>query len=753
MTNTEMQWIPLRALVRSEQNARTIPGSDDAMRELEASIAAHGLLENLVVRAAKDGRRKTYAVIAGGRRLQALQNLARKRRSKFTGGTEVPCRVIDEDAVDEELSLAENTNRVDMHPIDQVTTFRKLTEHGLTTRAIANRFGLTVRTVERRLRLGGVAPAILEEAKRDRLSLDHLEAFAATADQTRQMEVWNRVRNQGYPPGPAWIRSELKRDSMSAASPRARFVGVKAYKAAGGKIEVDLFGEEDDRNVRILNVRLLNELASRKLKAAAEALGGGWRWIETRLESEWNVTHWFAVLKGQPEPPTDEDHAKLARIVQQRDELASRLDDADLGGEERDKLIAEYDRLDDESQRQDEEMYGRVSYTAEQKACSGCLLTIGDEGELAMHRGLVRPADRDLIPAETDPAPAGAPAPESGPAPVAASANTSVPANDAAETETSAGTGEAAARPAANEPAPQPPVARNDYTPPICETPAAGTNRETAATHDAGLKVKTADELRVIRTALVKAQLAGDFAAAFDLAAYQLALSVFGPPRAADRHPTSLRITATADAPDGTSPHETDAFTAASPGVELLETNARDLALDWLNADDDRERFAAFRRLSLEARRNLFAAAVSRSVMPQLSFDPGARAETEAVIEALDIPFHSLYRPTLDGFWRQIGRKEMLAIADGVLGKDWAEAHASDRKDTLARAMAAAFGKETPPADAGISPEARARALQWTPVGFEPQRETASGPDDDITFGPEDADSGDEPAAAVPDWM
>ena len=249
---------------------------------------------------------------------------------------------------------------------------------------------------------------------------------------------------------------------------------------------------------------------------------------------------------------------------------------------------------------------------------------------------------------------------------------------------------------------------RNDYTPPICETPAAGANPETAVTHDAGLKVKVADELRVIRMSLVKAQLATDFAAAFDLAAYQLALSVFGPPRAADRDPTSLRITATADAPDGRPPHETDAFTAASPGVELLKTNAGDLDLEWLNAGGDRERFDAFRRLSLEARRNLFAAAVGRSVVPQLSFDPGARAETEAVIEALEIPFHSLYRPTLDGFWRQIGRREMLAIADGVLEQAWAEAHASDRKDALARALATAFGKETPPTEAGISPEARA---------------------------------------------
>ena len=97
-------------------------------------------------------------MIGGGRRLEALQNLAKKPKSKIRTTTTVPCRIIPRDAVDEELSLAENTVRVDMHPIDQYAAFCALLKRGLTARAIANRFGITARTVQRRLRLGGVAP-------------------------------------------------------------------------------------------------------------------------------------------------------------------------------------------------------------------------------------------------------------------------------------------------------------------------------------------------------------------------------------------------------------------------------------------------------------------------------------------------------------------------------------------------------------------------------------------------------------------
>ena len=66
--DTEIRWIPLRNLEPSDRNARTTAAPAEAMRELEASLEAHGLLENLVVRAQGDG--KTFHVVGGGRRLR-----------------------------------------------------------------------------------------------------------------------------------------------------------------------------------------------------------------------------------------------------------------------------------------------------------------------------------------------------------------------------------------------------------------------------------------------------------------------------------------------------------------------------------------------------------------------------------------------------------------------------------------------------------------------------------------------------------
>ena len=52
-------------------------------------------------------------------------------------------------------------------------------------------------------------------------------------------------------------------------------------------------------------------------------------------------------------------------------------------------------------------------------------------------------------------------------------------------------------------------------------------DREAEARKEAGVGIGLADDLRSIRTALVKAKLAGDFEAAFDLMLFQLGRSVF----------------------------------------------------------------------------------------------------------------------------------------------------------------------------------------------------------------------------------
>ena len=245
----------------------------------------------------------------------------------------------------------------------------------------------------------------------------------------------------------------------------------------------------------------------------------------------------------------------------------------------------------------------------------------------------------------------------------------------------------------------------------------------------------------------MKAHLEADFALAFDLAACQMAAAVFG---AAGDGPASIAIEATPDVDPEAGARDREARAAGSPGARMLAESAARLELEWLREPDPAARFRAFRRLPDAARRALFAGAVARALRPQLALDPDARPDTEALVETLEIPFEKLYRPTLERFWMRMGRREMLSIAAETLGDQWEEAHACDRKDTLAAAMSAAFGPDDPPAAAGVTPAARARALAWTPPGFRADEPAAPEPPAAEPAHVEDAGA---PSEDVPAWL
>jgi len=182
-TTMNMQIIPLTQLVPSATNVRKT-GAKDGIEALAASIAAHGLLQNLQVRPATNGH---YEVVAGGRRLAALKLLAKQKQ--IAADYPVPCRALDgEDAT--EISLAENEMRLPMHPADQFDAFKKLADDGKGPEEIAARFGTTAKIVAQRLKLAVVSPKLIALYRKDAMTLDCLMAFTVCDQHKQQEKVW-----------------------------------------------------------------------------------------------------------------------------------------------------------------------------------------------------------------------------------------------------------------------------------------------------------------------------------------------------------------------------------------------------------------------------------------------------------------------------------------------------------------------------------------------------------------------------------
>ena len=111
--------VPLSNLVPSRRNPRKVKPAREAQQTLVALIRSQGLLQPLVVRPL-DGKR--YEVVAGARRLKALQQI-----HKDNGNPKIPCvlRNVDEQTADA-MSLGENFGREAMHPLDEADAFAKL---------------------------------------------------------------------------------------------------------------------------------------------------------------------------------------------------------------------------------------------------------------------------------------------------------------------------------------------------------------------------------------------------------------------------------------------------------------------------------------------------------------------------------------------------------------------------------------------------------------------------------------------------
>ena len=691
----EIRNIPLSQLELSPDNVRKTPADASAFTELKASIAAHGLLENLIARAMEPGPDSVTrcAVIAGGRRLAAMQALAAE--GALDEDHPVPCRMIGGIVAAEEVSLAENSVRAAMHPADQVEAFRRLADAGSTAAAIAARFGISERTVEKRLRLGNAAPVLLEAYRAGEIDLDALMAFAVTTNQARQSAVWAAVSQQGYRPGAWQIKRLLTEDRVPATSAIVRFVGLEAYEAAGGRIGRDLFAEEDERGIWFDDPDLLNKLAMDSLQAVARELETRWKWAEARLDVDWSATAAFGRVRPQPAEPTDEEKAEIERLRTRDDELANMDDD---GWTE--ELVAEAEGNEERLDEIEATIEARAIYRREVIAIAGCIATVGNDGELKLIQGLVRPEDM--------------PAREAGDADADGHDDTGDEENTISGIDAST------------------------FVAPL----ASPGDAEAEARKEAGVGIGLADDLRAIRTAIVKSQLACDFEAAFDLLLFQLARGVF----TNGYHDAALDIRA-AETPDRPAMRvNDDAFGTINVGEKHLEIDRAAQKLDWAGLPDA-EAFAELRALPERDKRTLFASCVARTLKGQLAFEPKARPEVEATVARLDIDFAAAVRGnrdqvwTADLLWSRLRKDRILAIARETLGETWAQAEAKQKKAEIAKAMQDAFahGGGVP---AGITAEGRAAAIAWTPPGF---RAFDTGAADDSALADDEGTTAPEP--------
>ena len=385
------QDIPFNKLVLSQANVRRVKAGI-SVEDLAEDIVRRTLLQGLSVRPVRDAEgveTGMYEVPAGGRRFRALELLVKQKRMAKT--QPVPC-VIRTDGLADEDSLAENVQRVALHPLDQFRAFQTLRESGLGEEEIAARFFVNPSVVKQRLKLAAVSPKLLDLYAEDEMTLEQLMSFTVTADHARQEQVWEGL-GRSHNKEPYFIRRQLTEGAIRASDKRARFVGVEAYEAAGGAVMRDLFQQDDGGWLQ--DPALLDRLVVEKLASEAEALRGeGWKWIEVAAEFPYGHTSGLRRLTGEAASVTDEEQASHDALRAEYDKLEETYSEAEELPDEVDQRLGEIETALEAFDARP------AIYDPAAIARAGAFVSIDGDGDLCIERGYIRPEHE--APAEPD---------------------------------------------------------------------------------------------------------------------------------------------------------------------------------------------------------------------------------------------------------------------------------------------------------------------------------------------------------------
>lgn len=189
------------------------------LQELADSIAEHGVIQPLTVRALEDGY---YQIIAGERRWRA---------SRLAGLEKVPVRIIGADEqTAAELALVENLQREDLNPLEEARGYQTLMkEYGLTQEKTATVVGKSRPVIANALRLLSLPENLLALLEDGSLTPGAARTLVSLPTQEMQEQAANQIIKDGLSVRQAedLVKSMLEKRPIRSAKKEADSIYLK----------------------------------------------------------------------------------------------------------------------------------------------------------------------------------------------------------------------------------------------------------------------------------------------------------------------------------------------------------------------------------------------------------------------------------------------------------------------------------------------------------------------------------------------
>ncbi len=267
-----------------------------------------------------------------------------------------------------------------MSPYDEFMAYASMRMQGMSDAEIAEHFGVGKKHVLQRMKLAAVHKTILNAHRKGDIDLDTVMAFTLSDSQKEQLAAFNELGDRCR----VWnVRRHLTKDGETANGTLAQFVTLAAYKAAGGRVMTDLFGDES----YLLDDDLLQRLADKKLASSGEKLRRkeGWDSVEVSVSRPDDFHQLHSI-----EPQLVDAPSELTDALSTAVETQQSMDEADEDWTE--EREAQYAALEQTVDALEDKLSVYREYSDEDKARSQCFVFIGRDGKAEIHRGVVSQA-------------------------------------------------------------------------------------------------------------------------------------------------------------------------------------------------------------------------------------------------------------------------------------------------------------------------------------------------------------------------
>lgn len=231
---------------------------EKSLSELAASIAKHGLLQPILVRAKTEGQ---YEIIAGERRWRAVKQL---------GQTEIPALIKAVGEQDQsEMALIENLQRENLNILEEADAYKHLIEvWGYTQEKVAQAIGKSRPYVSNTMRLLQLPSQIRSWLANGALTAGHARTLLTIKDEQKQLALARNIIAAQLSVRAAEEKTRTKAQTTPVMAPDVQAwqekmesyfgsrIRLKSEKK-GGKIEI--FYENSDDFLRILGLLGLDE--------------------------------------------------------------------------------------------------------------------------------------------------------------------------------------------------------------------------------------------------------------------------------------------------------------------------------------------------------------------------------------------------------------------------------------------------------------------------------------------------------------